>query len=69
MALTPVQLWQLTHASSNTVLPATFAVAPPSFGDGGAGGAIVAGISDDIDRRHAAHISDQRVDVRPAPSG
>jgi hypothetical protein len=42
-ALTPVQLWQLAQACSNTLRPSTSATAPPSFGDAGAGGAIDAG--------------------------
>src|SRR5262249_4578616 len=40
--LTPVQLWQLAQACANTLWPSAFATAP-SFGDAGAGGAIVAG--------------------------
>src|SRR5215831_20906493 len=43
IALTPVQLWQLAQACANTLLPSVSATAPPSFGDAGAGGAIVAG--------------------------
>src|SRR5215470_12562915 len=42
-ALTPVQLWQLTQACANTLWPSASAIAPPSFGEAGAGGAVVAG--------------------------
>jgi hypothetical protein len=42
-SLMPVQLWQLTQACANTLRPSASATAPPSFGDAGAGGAIVAG--------------------------
>src|SRR5262252_5967620 len=42
-SLTPVQLWQLAQACANTMRPSASATAPPSFGDAGAGGAIVAG--------------------------
>ena len=46
IALTPVQLWQLTQASSKTFLPSDIRVfAPPFLGEAGAGGAIVAGRS------------------------
>src|SRR5262245_30689058 len=41
--LSPVQLWQLTQACAKTLRPSASAVTPPSFGDAGAGGAIVAG--------------------------
>src|SRR5262245_35978991 len=43
IALTPVQLWQLAQACAKTLPPRVSATAPPSFGDAGAGGAIVAG--------------------------
>lgn len=47
-ALTPVQLWQLTQACANTLRPSVSATAPPSFGDAGAGAAIVAGSDEAI---------------------
>src|ERR1700758_2815918 len=40
--LTPVQLWQLAQACANTLRPRALATARSSFGDAGAGGAIVA---------------------------
>ena len=43
--LTPVQSWQLAQASWNTFLPRASAVAAPALGEGGAGGAMVAGRS------------------------
>src|SRR5271169_4381170 len=46
MALTPVQLWQLTQASAKIFLPSASAVGP-SRGEAGAGGASVAGRSGD----------------------
>src|SRR6476661_7933415 len=46
IALMPVQPWQLTHAPSNTRLPTMSAVSRPCLGNGGAGGAIVAGCDD-----------------------
>ena len=47
-ALTPVQLWQLTQACAKTLRPSASEIAPPSFGDAGAGGAIVAGSDEAI---------------------
>src|SRR6516165_4517234 len=44
--LSPVQLWQLAQACANTWRPSASATAPPSFGDAGAGDAIVAGSDD-----------------------